>query len=162
MMELSALMIIMIVLMAGLPGTGKTTLAHVLAERTTGRVLSKDEFRHAIFACEEIEYSSRQDDFVLQLMLETAAYLLSRNPGRTIFLDPSFLATVSDRECAGLRRISSAALENHRVRLFGRDRPPAAGCRFRGQYTSCGKPELSTLRGSTGKIRSIRAAQDRN
>ena len=77
----------MIVLMAGLPGTGKSTLASEVARRTGGRVLSKDEFRHAIFAADEIEYSTRQDDFVLRLMLETARYLLSRNPGRMIFLD---------------------------------------------------------------------------
>lgn len=77
----------MIVLMAGLPGTGKTTFARELAARTGGRVLSKDEFRHAIFLREEIEYSSRQDDFCLQLMLETAGYLLTRNPDRMILLD---------------------------------------------------------------------------
>jgi predicted kinase len=80
-------MIPMIVLMAGLPGTGKSTLARELAVRTSGRVLSKDEIRHAIFLPEEIEYSSAQDDFCLQVMLETAGYLLSRNPGRTILLD---------------------------------------------------------------------------
>jgi predicted kinase len=77
----------MIVLMAGLPGSGKTTLARALADRTAGRVLSKDEFRHAIFLPEEIEYSTRQDDLCLQLMLETAASLFSRDPHRTIFLD---------------------------------------------------------------------------
>jgi len=77
----------MIVLMAGLPGSGKTTLARELAARTSGRVLSKDEIRHAIFSPEEIEYSSRQDDFCLQVMLETAAYLVARNPSRLIFLD---------------------------------------------------------------------------
>ena len=77
----------MIVLMAGLPGTGKTTLARELAQRTSGRVLSKDEFRHAIFIPAEIEYSSRQDDFCLRLMLQTAEYLLSRDPERIILLD---------------------------------------------------------------------------
>ncbi len=73
--------------MAGLPGTGKSTLARELAARTCGRVLSKDKFRHAIFSPEEIEYSSAQDDFCLQIMVETAGYLLARNPARTVLLD---------------------------------------------------------------------------
>lgn len=77
----------MIVLMAGLPGTGKSTLARELAHRISGRVLSKDEFRHAIFAPEEIEYSARQDDFCQELMLRTAGYLWSRDPTKIIFLD---------------------------------------------------------------------------
>jgi predicted kinase len=77
----------MIILMAGLPGTGKSTLARELAARTSGRVLSKDDIRHAIFLPPEIEYSSRQDDFCVKLMLEAAGFLLSRNKERPVFLD---------------------------------------------------------------------------
>ncbi len=73
--------------MAGLPGTGKTTLARELAARTSGRVLSKDELRHALFSDAEIEYSSRQDDFCLQVMLETAGYLVQQDSNRIVFLD---------------------------------------------------------------------------
>jgi predicted kinase len=77
----------MIVIVAGLPGTGKTTLAREISSRVSGRVLGKDEIRHAIFSGDEIEYSTRQDDFCLRVMMETADYLLDRQPGRSIFLD---------------------------------------------------------------------------
>jgi hypothetical protein len=77
----------MIILMAGLPGTGKTTLARELALRVDRRVVSKDQIRHAIFSPEEIEYSTVQDDFCLKLMLETAEHLFSRNSVRPIFFD---------------------------------------------------------------------------
>jgi hypothetical protein len=77
----------MLILMAGLPGSGKTTLARELAAQTSGRVVSKDEIRHALFRPEEIEYSSRQDDFCMQIMLQTAAYLLERQREMCVFLD---------------------------------------------------------------------------
>jgi predicted kinase len=77
----------MIVLMAGLPGTGKTMLARELVRHTGGRIISKDEIRHALFTPGEIEYSSRQDDFCLQVMLETAGELLRQESSRIIFLD---------------------------------------------------------------------------
>ena len=77
----------MIVLMAGLPGTGKTTLALELARRTSGRVLSKDHIRHAIFEPKEIEYSTGQDDLCQELMLLTAGYILARDPAKLVSLD---------------------------------------------------------------------------
>jgi predicted kinase len=77
----------MIILMAGLPGTGKSTLARELAIRTCGCVLGKDEIRSAIFSGHDIEFSTAQDDFVMELMLQSAKFLLQRNPSRKIFFD---------------------------------------------------------------------------
>lgn len=73
--------------MAGLPGSGKTTLAHELAHRTAGAVVSKDEIRSALFSEEDIEYSVKQDDFVMEIMLAAAAFLLQKDSARKIFLD---------------------------------------------------------------------------
>jgi len=77
----------MIILLAGLPGTGKSTLARALAPHLNGVILSKDDIRHAIFPTSDIEYSTRQDDFVMHLMLEAATWLLNENPNRMIILD---------------------------------------------------------------------------
>jgi predicted kinase len=77
----------MIVLMAGLPGTGKTALARELAHRTQGALLSKDEIRAALFSSSDIEYSVMQDDFVMETMLEAARFLLQKAPTRKVFLD---------------------------------------------------------------------------
>src|ERR1700684_1232177 len=77
----------MIVLMAGLPGTGKTTLARQLAERTRGRVINKDEIRRAMFLPEEIEYSTQQDDFCMRTMLGITQQLCGREPNRVFLLD---------------------------------------------------------------------------
>ena len=77
----------MIVVMAGLPGTGKSTLARALATRLFGSILSKDEIRHAMFASQDVEYSTEQDDFVMQVMLEAAGWLLRKDPHRSVFLD---------------------------------------------------------------------------
>jgi len=77
----------MIIVMAGLPGTGKSTLARALAEITGGSVLSKDQIRAALFAPEDIEYSISQDDFCMEVMLQAAHFLLEKNPQRKVFLD---------------------------------------------------------------------------
>jgi predicted kinase len=77
----------MIVLMAGLPGSGKSTLARELAVRTSGAVLDKDAIRKALFTPEDIEYSTEQDDFCQEVMLEAAAFLFRKNLARHVFLD---------------------------------------------------------------------------
>jgi len=77
----------MIVLMAGLPGTGKSTLARELAARLHGSVLSKDEIRHTLFSSRDVEYSTEQDDFVMEIMLKTAAWIRRKDPDRVLILD---------------------------------------------------------------------------
>jgi predicted kinase len=60
--------------LAGLPGTGKTTLARALAPRVGGVVLSKDEVREELFAG-AVAYTPEQDDVVFREVLERAAAL---------------------------------------------------------------------------------------
>src|SRR5437660_12890454 len=77
----------MIVIMAGLPGTGKSTLARALAQRLPGAVLDKDAIRAALFQPAHVEYSSVQDDFCQEIMLQTAAYLLAKDAELHVLLD---------------------------------------------------------------------------
>ena len=77
----------MLIIMAGLPASGKSTLAYALADRLAGVVLNKDEIRAALFASTDIENCATQDDFCMEIMLQTATYLFGKNPSRYIFLD---------------------------------------------------------------------------
>ena len=77
----------MIVMMAGLPGTGKSTLARALAQRLPGAVLDKDVIRAALFEPGHVEYSLAQDDFCLEIMLQTAGYLLAKDAELHVLLD---------------------------------------------------------------------------
>jgi adenylylsulfate kinase len=77
----------MLVVFAGLPGTGKSTLARALAAELHGIVLDKDLIRAALFPPEAIEFSTRQDDFCVAIMLQVARYLFERDPARVVILD---------------------------------------------------------------------------
>jgi len=90
----------MIVIMAGLPATGKSTLARALAQRLAGAVLDKDEIRAALFQPAHVEYSPAQDDFCQEIMLQTAAYLLAKDAGLHVLLDGRTFSRRYQRERA--------------------------------------------------------------
>jgi predicted kinase len=76
----------MIIQLAGLPGTGKTTLARGLARGLGAVVLSKDDVRHAVFTT-AVNYDRDQDDLCVSFLFQAATYLLERQPGTTVILD---------------------------------------------------------------------------
>jgi predicted kinase len=76
-----------LIAMAGLPGTGKSTLASRLAEKLGGVVLSKDVVRAALFPAPVLDYSPAQDHIAMTAVYAAAEYLLARKSARPVFLD---------------------------------------------------------------------------
>lgn len=77
----------MLIAMAGLPGTGKSTLAQGIAHALSGVALSKDTVRAALFPPELVEYSTEQDDFCMSIVFQVASYMLQKNPDAHVILD---------------------------------------------------------------------------
>ena len=75
------------VIVAGLPGTGKSTLAEALARELNGVVLSKDVVRAALFPRGLIDYTGEQDDLCFRMVLDAARYLADHRRTDFIFLD---------------------------------------------------------------------------
>jgi predicted kinase len=73
-----------IVMLVGLPGAGKSTMAAALSQRIAdARVLNKDTVRGALF--EPCDYSAAERSIAFSAMLDAARYHLGR--GRVVILD---------------------------------------------------------------------------
>ncbi|MFN0243164.1 MAG: AAA family ATPase [Planctomycetota bacterium] len=73
--------------MAGLPGTGKSTLARALAAELRAHVIDKDIVRTALFGPHHVDFTREQDDLVVRAMFDVAAYLERKDGVRFVILD---------------------------------------------------------------------------
>ncbi len=85
-----------ILAMAGLPGSGKSTIAQALAQLLPALVVSKDEIRMRLFSAEEIDYSQVQDAVCFEEMLRLTEESLTRQPGQWVILDGRTFARAAD------------------------------------------------------------------
>jgi predicted kinase len=86
------------VLMAGLPGSGKTTLAQSLATHLNGHVLNKDQIRLAIFGPSQVAYTAAQDDLIQTFMLDAADSLWAADPNLWIIFDGRTYSRIYQRD----------------------------------------------------------------
>jgi predicted kinase len=77
----------MLIAMAGLPGTGKSTLAGRLAAELGAVLLNKDEVRAVLFPPPVLDYSREQDDLVMGAIYAATAVILRDHPQRVVILD---------------------------------------------------------------------------
>jgi adenylylsulfate kinase len=93
----------MLIAMAGLPGTGKSTLAARLAEQLGAVVLSKDTVRSALFPPPVLDYSADENDIAMTAVYAAAAYLRKAFPRQAVILDGrTFLRAYQVRDLLAL------------------------------------------------------------
>jgi adenylylsulfate kinase len=103
----------MLIAMAGLPGTGKSTIAARLAEELGAVVLNKDTVRAALFPPPVLDYSAEQDEISMEAIYHAAASILKASPRRAIILDGrTFLRA---KQVEDLLRLAAVVGESPRI-----------------------------------------------
>lgn len=77
----------MLIALAGLPATGKSTLAARLAAELDGVILSKDQVRAALFPAPVQDYSTVENQISMDALFQAAAYIRKTFPERAVIID---------------------------------------------------------------------------
>jgi predicted kinase len=73
--------------MAGLPGSGKSTVAARLAQETDGVVLSMDQVRAALFPALVLDHSAAENEISMDASFAAAAYIRKTFPQHPVIID---------------------------------------------------------------------------
>lgn len=92
----------MLIALAGLPGTGKTTIASRLAAELGGVVLGKDTVRAALFPGPALDYSREQDDLCMAAIYQAARYILRASSNPVLIDGRTFLRAYQVRDLLAL------------------------------------------------------------
>lgn len=76
----------LIIALAGLPASGKSTLARALNKELDAVLLDKDRVRDFLFQ-KHVDYSAQQNDLCLDIIYQTAEYLLGKPKAPIVILD---------------------------------------------------------------------------
>ena len=76
----------MLIVMAGLPATGKSAVAQSLKQSLNAVLLDKDQVRACLFA-EHVNYTREQDDLCVDVMYDVACYHLTKRAETPVILD---------------------------------------------------------------------------
>jgi adenylylsulfate kinase len=88
----------MLVVMTGLPATGKSTVAKALAAHIDAVTVNKDDVRRAAFAPEVLDYSGAQNDLCMEMVYGAVGYIVRKWPGRNVIIDGRTYARKAQRE----------------------------------------------------------------
>ncbi len=77
----------MLIALAGLPGTGKSTLAAALERKIDAIVLDKDRVRAVLFPPRVLDYSDGQDEMVMTAIYQATTAILSHPSAPAVILD---------------------------------------------------------------------------
>lgn len=77
----------MLIVMAGLPAAGKTSLAAALQKALGAVVLNKDTVRAVLFPAPVLDYSTAQDDVCMAAIYQATTVILRNSPRQAVILD---------------------------------------------------------------------------